>query len=323
MFYFFKQYILTFFFSRISCSIFLLCDQMLHFFWIFLFFVTDSKNETFSIDGNSFVPSLSVHDEGEDDEEEEEDAEEELHLTTQQVGRPRPTTATTATTATASVGTSWASCLRVVDPENGSTLNKIELGGDEACFTVASVLFKDRNDEEFLVVGTAIGLSLSPVSHQGGRLRVYRYIKAQKKLMLIHTTNVEAPPLALCGFDGHLLVGVGTTLRMYSMGRKRLLRKCEKRGLPTAVRTINCHGDRICVGDLRESFCFVKYTRDRNELNIFADDSTPRYVTAATLLDYQTVAGSDKFGNLFVLRLPEGLSDDGSGSVSSTKNGIG
>jgi len=41
------------------------------------------------------------------------------------------------------------------------------------------------------------------------------------------------------------------------------------------------------------------------------------------LLDYQTVAGSDKFGNLFVLRLPEGLSDDGSGSVSSTKNGIG
>jgi splicing factor 3B subunit 3 len=193
------------------------------------------------------------------------------------------------------------------------------LESDEAAFTVASVQFRGRGSEEFVVIGTAVKLSLSPMRHAGGRVRVYRYVPAQQKLLLMHVTEIEAPPLALCAFDGNLLVGAGTTLRLYSMGRKRLLRKCERRNLPTAIRTLDVHGDRICVGDLRESFCFVKYTRDRNELHVFADDTTPRYVTTAALLDYQTVAGGDKFGNLFVLRLPETLTDDGT-AVSGSSN---
>jgi splicing factor 3B subunit 3 len=56
-------------------------------------------------------------------------------------------------------------------------------------FSVASVQFKDRGGEEFIVVGTARSLALHPTTHRGGRLRVYRYLK--HKLMLVHTTDIE------------------------------------------------------------------------------------------------------------------------------------
>ena len=42
---------------------------------------------------------------------------------------------------------------------------------------------------------------------------------------------------------------------------------------------------------------------------IFADDTMPRYITASCMLDYDTVAGGDKFGNFTVLRLPAELSE--------------
>lgn len=47
-----------------------------------------------------------------------------------------------------------------------------------------------------------------------------------------------------------------------------------------------------------------------NQLIIFADDFTPRWTTAACMIDYRTVVGGDKFGNVYILRLPTNTSDD-------------
>tara|TARA_B110000091_G_scaffold167934_1_gene179821 strand:- start:541 stop:795 length:255 start_codon:yes stop_codon:yes gene_type:complete len=65
-------------------------------------------------------------------------------------------------------------------------------------FSVASVQFKDRGGEEFIVVGTARSLALHPTTHRGGRLRVYRYLK--HKLMLVHTTDIEGEFYDCSGF---------------------------------------------------------------------------------------------------------------------------
>ena len=48
---------------------------------------------------------------------------------------------------------------------------------------------------------------------------------------------------------GKLLAGIGSTLRVYEAGRKKLLRKCEHRKLPTHIMTLATSGDRIYVGD--------------------------------------------------------------------------
>lgn len=62
-------------------------------------------------------------------------------------------------------------------------------------------------------------------------------------------------------------------------------------------------GSRIVVSDVQESFHFLRYRRQENQLVIFADDTHPRWITCATMLDYDTVAGADKFGNLCIVSL--------------------
>lgn len=45
---------------------------------------------------------------------------------------------------------------------------------------------------------------------------------------LAHKTQLEGGPVgAVCGFKGRLLAGSGPVLRLYELGKKKLLRKCE------------------------------------------------------------------------------------------------
>lgn len=55
---------------------------------------------------------------------------------------------------------------------------------------------------------------------------------------------------------------------------------------------------------MQESIFYVAYKAvPSRQLLIFADDSQPRWITATTMVDYETVACGDKFGNIFVNRL--------------------
>lgn len=71
--------------------------------------------------------------------------------------------------------------------------------------------------------------------------------------------------------------------------------------LPNFIVSINTMGNRIVIADVQESFHFVRYKRQENQLVVFADDTNPRWITAACLLDYDTMAGADKFGNINVV----------------------
>lgn len=139
-------------------------------------------------------------------------------------------------------------------------------------------------------------------------LCVHRLDDAGTRLELLHSTPVEGIPGALTPFKGRLMAGVGPVLRLYDLGRKKLLRKCEYRSLPHHIAQLSVLGSRIFVADVQESMHFFRYNRTDNKLYCFADDIVPRYVTSLTQLDYDTVAGGDKFGNFFVLRLPADVS---------------
>ena len=67
-------------------------------------------------------------------------------------------------------------------------------------------------------------------------------------------------------------------------------------------------GDRIYVGDAQESLFYMKYKKAENQLYIYADDSTSRHISCTLQLDYDTVCGADKFGNIFIARLPSEIS---------------
>ncbi|ORX55119.1 hypothetical protein DM01DRAFT_1407145 [Hesseltinella vesiculosa] len=212
----------------------------------------------------------------------------------------------------------WASCIRLIEPFTGQTLQELELDENEAAFSVAAVQFVNNphaNDpyEQFIVVGTGQDVQLQPSKCKSGYIRLYRPLLGDDQrvqLELIHKTAVDEVPLALAAFHGRLLAGVGKHVRIYDVGRKKMLRKCESRPLPTKVRSLQTLGDRIVIGDVQESVHYARYHRNDNTLAIFADDTTPRYLTATTIVDYDTVACGDKFGNLSVSRLEKKVSDE-------------
>lgn len=205
----------------------------------------------------------------------------------------------------------WVSCIRVLDPKSGNTTCLLELQDNEAAFSICTVNFHDKEYGTLLAVGTAKGLQFLPKkSLTSGFIHIYRFIDEGKSLELLHKTQVEGVPLALCQFQGRLLTGIGSVLRLYDLGKRRLLRKCENKLFPNTINSIHTYRDRIYVGDLQESFHYCKYRRDENQLYIFADDSVPRWLTASHHVDFDTMAGADKFGNVYFVRLPQDVSDE-------------
>lgn len=203
----------------------------------------------------------------------------------------------------------WASVIRIVNPILQKTVFKLSLEQNEAAFSIALVKFSSRPDDQFVVVGTVRDLILNPRSLTGGSIHVYLLVNGER-LELLHKTPVDDLPGAIAAFKGKLLAGIGRYLRVYDLGKKKLLRKCENKHIPNYIVTIHTIGERIVVGDIQESFHFLRYKRHENQLIIFADDTSPRWVTCSTLLDYDTIAGADKFGNIAIVRLPQDISDE-------------
>ena len=205
----------------------------------------------------------------------------------------------------------WASCIQIVDPvATKSVVSTITLEDNEAAVSIAAVPFAGQDDEIFLVVGTAKDMVVSPRSYSAGFLHVYRFHEEGKELEFIHKTKIEQPPLALLAFQGRLLAGVGPDLRIYDLGMKQMLRKSQTAAAPNLIVGLQTQGSRIVVSDVQESVTYVVYKFQENRLIPFADDVIARWTTCTTMVDYETVAGGDKFGNLWLLRCPQKASEE-------------
>ncbi|OQS05115.1 pre-mRNA-splicing factor RSE1, partial [Thraustotheca clavata] len=201
----------------------------------------------------------------------------------------------------------WTSQLRIVDPTTLDTLLCHAFDPNERALSLSTCVFHDRGGETFLIVGTVKNMLLHSPSGVG-YLRVYRLMDTT--LVLVHVTELDGIPYAMCEFQGRLLVSLGKILRIYDLGKKKMLRKCENRSFPSNVTGLTTAGSRIYCSDSQSSFHYVRYRHEDNQLVIFADDFVPRTITASALLDYDTMAGGDKFGNVFVTRLPSEVSDE-------------
>jgi splicing factor 3B subunit 3 len=202
----------------------------------------------------------------------------------------------------------WASAITVVDPISNKVLERISLDNNEAAFSITSCVFS-AHDKEYLVVGTAKDQIMMPKSCSGGFIHVYQYSDDGSSLSLLHKTPIEEAPLALLEFQGRLLVGMGPFLRIYDIGLKQLLRKCEENLDLNTIVALDTQGNRIVVGDMRNSLTYVVYKDDDNLLIPFADDPVARHVTSCVMLDYDTAAAGDRFGNIFILKCPKAVSD--------------
>lgn len=96
-------------------------------------------------------------------------------------------------------------------------------------FSIALLKFASRGDDQFVLVGVARDLVLNPRSLTGGFLYLYQLEDGGESLKLLHKTPVEDVPGAIASFQGRVLIGVGRYLRIYDIGKKKMLRKCENK----------------------------------------------------------------------------------------------
>lgn len=205
----------------------------------------------------------------------------------------------------------WSSCISVVDPiTEKKVLQKIDLEENEAAVSLATITFSSQDDEIFLVVGTGKDMIVNPRNSSAGYLHVYRFHENGKEIEFIHKTKVEEPAMALLGFQGRLLAGVGRDLRIYDLGMRQLLRKAQAEVVPNLIVGLQTQGSRISVSDVQDSVVMVVYKYQENKLIPFVDDTISRFTTCTTMVDYETVAGGDKFGNIWLVRCPSKASEE-------------
>eukprot|EP00917_Polyrhabdina_sp_WS-2016_P013711 GHVP01030037.1.p1 GENE.GHVP01030037.1~~GHVP01030037.1.p1 ORF type:complete len:1239 (+),score=229.74 GHVP01030037.1:2261-5977(+) len=196
----------------------------------------------------------------------------------------------------------WGSLVQIIDPQTLTTLHKVYMDIDEAAVSICVCRFVEY---EFpcLVVGTVLNLTLKPRKVPLASIKVYAY-DINFSLTLLHSTPVEDAPMCLTTWNGRLLASVGSRIRIYALGKKKLLKKCEYRNMPECVTWLRVIGDRVFAADIREGFHVLRYREKENVLHVLADDFAPFWTTCAELLDYHTVIGADKFEGMMVARVP-------------------
>ena len=178
----------------------------------------------------------------------------------------------------------------------------LQFSSTECAISMCTVFFTGRPEEMFVAVGTAEDVSPTASNQQKCNILMYRLVLG--RLQLLHTTPVQSPAHFMCDFQGRLLAAVGGNMQFFDLGKKKLLLKMEKK-LPEFSRVMNVSiwADRLFVSEVTQSLLVLKYSRATDDLIVIARDCMVRYLSAFVVLDYDTVCGADKFGNIFTLSL--------------------
>merc|ERR1719473_2621466 len=102
--------------------------------------------------------------------------------------------------------------------------------------SLALVTFAKAEDlGEVMVVGIAKNLISTLMKAHACFIATYRFTLNGRSLELLHKTEVDNIPVALSHFHGRLLTGVGSTLRLYDIGQRHILRKAEYQNIPNLI----------------------------------------------------------------------------------------
>ena len=123
----------------------------------------------------------------------------------------------------------------------------------------------------------------------------------------LHDTSVEEKVHSITRFRDKLLVPLFGNVILYALGRKQLLKKSIT-VTPPSLTKVTCvaqwEDNRLALGDIHESVFLFLFDKRLDKFVAIADDVVKRHVTTIEFLDRSTVVGGDRFGNLWVLRLP-------------------
>ena len=214
-----------------------------------------------------------------------------------------------------------AEAVALFNPSTGALSEWTSVGGTAHC--LAFCTFHSDPSTLYLAVGVSEGFEALPRRCRASHIKLFR-IDQNDRLILQHQTDLEGGgiPSAMAAFGGMLLVGLGGWLRLMDRGQKRLLRKCQT-ALPSFPVWIDSQGWRVYVADALASFLLFHYRPDDNVFTLGCDDPIPRHLSTALLLDFDTVCGADREGNVFAVRVPPHLGPEMDGDFTAAAAAAG
>lgn len=201
------------------------------------------------------------------------------------------------------------SCIHVFSAENLAIGQTIELLSNQTICRIAIATLEHNNKiGDFLFVSTIKSFEPNKDVKTHGKcyIRVY-HIEEDGSLQYLYKNEFPQPVLSMKSFQGRIVLGFGSEIGIYELGKIQMLRKSglklENNGVHNII-DIQTSGFRLYISDIRSSVHIITYDINNNILIPLVDDCINRHVTRSLILDHDTVIVGDKFGTLTVLRNP-------------------
>ncbi|SCU86144.1 LAME_0D04698g1_1 [Lachancea meyersii CBS 8951] len=197
-------------------------------------------------------------------------------------------------------------CCRISACRSGSFL---DMNAEDSKFFIVDDICLDAQVARFGTNDTFLMLSTS--SSRLKTLLMKRGAKDNKNtltIQLVHDTTLEETVHSMASFGDKLVASLSSSIVLFGMGRKQLLKKSVTAMPPSiskVVRLCQWGNERVAIGDIQESVTLFVFDKQLNQFMALADDVVKRHVTALEFLDKSTVVGGDRFGNIWVLRVPQ------------------
>ena len=205
-------------------------------------------------------------------------------------------------------------CIQIINIKNNKNelLDEISLKNESIISFHLIENYCENSDKQLLLLGVAENYNSYPIKKYSKAFiylfDIYLDIK-NKYLFTIKQkikTETENIPMSICEYQNKILSGTYSELIMYEIGKEHLLKKSRSNIIKDDIISLSVYGDRILCATCRSSIYILKY----NEISgmfylLIADDFYSRYIHKVKFLDYDTIAGTDKFENFFVYRIPK------------------
>ncbi|KAH8374751.1 hypothetical protein KR200_005352 [Drosophila serrata] len=196
--------------------------------------------------------------------------------------------------------------LLVIDQNTFEVLHAHQFVAPE---TISSLMSAKLGDDPntYYVVATSLVIPDEP-EPKVGRIIIFHY--HDNKLTQVAETKVDGTCYALVEFNGKVLAGIGSFVRLYEWTNEKELRmECNIQNMIAAL-FLKAKGDFILVGDLMRSITLLQHKQMEGIFVEIARDCEPKWMRAVEILDDDTFLGSETNGNLFVCQKDSAATTD-------------
>ncbi|GBN46515.1 Splicing factor 3B subunit 3 [Araneus ventricosus] len=200
---------------------------------------------------------------------------------------------------------SWASLLRVVNLTgvNAREVFKLPFDQNEAALSLCRF---EQGYDDLLLVGVAKNFRLSSECCTEASIYTYRILEQGETISFLHKTDIKSAPLAMCYYEGNVLIGIGRKLALYCVVPESLVLElvCEKKDcVSNSITAIYPVDKRILVSDSKFGISYLVYVSSDNSLCLLQEDIFPSEVTAACILSGNRMARATKSRDIFIVEL--------------------